>query len=316
MGLLRSVIMINVVTAVPLGWISAYSRFIGTLNGWRWTKQKCQGQLYSAVSVGSPEFQDGVSSSDKSYSLESSDGAVTVPISWEPDIQPRKISVTKRLSSTFTSRHCAFRNCPLQLTLFLKAKFAEDELETIWRYSKLNRTRPCFRGLSKLDLNLKLAMFWVGGWTRWSLEAYSSLNYSLILWSEPKHWLVHSSRQCIVQCLEMLMEQLQRWNTFVLFTSLPNESQRWLTSQGGGRCHDSLKIGMRLLLKCLVRMAWGKNRLKRDYQKRENCSRCIQQVQKKKEEKNAAVVGKSSETKVRGFKRRYFDKSETAKIPR
>lgn len=77
---------------------------------------------------------------------------------------------------------------------------------------------------------------------------------------------------------------------------------------------------MRLLLDWLVRMAWRKTWLKRDYKKRvENCSRCIQQVQKKKkkkEEGNAAVVEKSREAKARGFKLRYFDKSETAKIQR
>lgn len=37
---------------------------------------------------------------------------------------------------------------------------------------------------------------------------------------------------------------------------------------------------------------------------------------KKKEEGNAAVVEKSREAKARGFKLRYFDKSETAKIQR
>ena len=217
------------------------SRFIGTLKGWRWTEQKCQGQLYSAVSVGSPEFKDGVSSSDKSYSLELSDGAVTVPTSWEPDIQPWKISVTKRLCSTFTSPHCAFRNCPLQL-ISLKQSLQKMNWKPFGDIQNSTGQDPALT--SKLALNLKLAMFWVGGWTKWPLENPSSLNYSLILWSEPKHWRVHSSRQCIVRCLDMLMEELQGQNTFVLFTSLlPNESQRWLTSQGGERCHGSLKSG-------------------------------------------------------------------------
>lgn len=66
-----------------------------------------------------------------------------------------------------------------------------------------------------------------------------------------------------------------------------------------------------------------KNRLKRDYKKKKKKRRKLQrmhstvpQEKKKKEERNAAVAGKSSETKARGFKLRYFDKSQTAKIQR
>lgn len=186
-----------------------------------------------------PEFKDGVNSSDESYSLELNDGAVTVPTSWEPDIRLQKISVTTRVRSTLTSPHCAFRNCPLQL-ISLKQSLQKMNWKPFGDIQKSTEQDPAL--IPKLALNLKLATFWVEGWTRWPLKASSSLNYSLFLWSEPQHWLVHHSRQRIVQCLEMLVEQLQRRNAFVLFTSLPNESQRWLTSQGGG-CHDSLKIG-------------------------------------------------------------------------
>lgn len=157
------------------------SQFIGTLNGWRWTEKKCQGQPYSAVSVGSPEFKDGVSSSDESYSIELSDGAVTVPTSWEPDIRPWKISLTKRLCPIFTSPHCAFRNCPLQL-ISLKQSLQKMNWKPFGDIQNSTGQDPSLT--SKLALNLKLAMFWVGGWTKWHLEAPSSLNYSLILWSD------------------------------------------------------------------------------------------------------------------------------------
>lgn len=155
------------------------SQFISTLNGWRWTKQKCQGQLYSAVSVGSLEFKDGVTSSGEPYSFEFSDGAVTVPTSWEPDIRPQKISITKRLCSTFTSPHCAFRNCPLQL-ISLKQSLQKMNGKPFGDIQNPTGQDPALT--SKLNLNLKLAMFWVGGWNKWPLETPSSLNYSLILW--------------------------------------------------------------------------------------------------------------------------------------
>lgn len=155
------------------------SLFIGMLNGWRWTKQKCQGQLYSALSVRSPEFKDRVASSGESYSLEFSDGAVTVPTSWDPDIWPQKISVTKRLWSTFTSPHRAFRNCPLQL-ISLKQSLQKMNGKPFGDIQNPTGQDPALT--SKLNLNLKLAMFWVGGWSKWPLETPSSLNYSLILW--------------------------------------------------------------------------------------------------------------------------------------
>lgn len=50
--------------------------------------------------------------------------------------------------------------------------------------------------ISKLALKLKLPIFWAGDWTWWPAEASSNLNYSLSLWSEPKHWLVLSWTAC------------------------------------------------------------------------------------------------------------------------